>query len=280
VLTGPGGLSANIPESATSGTGVGSYFATFPTALTVGDTYTFAVPGAGSVAPFTTTVTWPTPLDWTNESSISTITQSQGQQITWSGGAPGTYVGITGYTTDSALSETVVFSCIAPLGDGELTIPGYVLETLPDGYGALEIYNFADPQTFKATGLSYAYIDTGTIYIENVTYGQAPAAPPPAESPYNGTYTGTFTATSKGTTQSGALSAVIDNGVLTVTQPGTGTGTVSSTGQITFGVDVTEGVACTFSGQVVVTGTTATVSGSFSCATSAITGTWSATASL
>jgi hypothetical protein len=73
------------------------------------------------------------------------------------------------------------------------------------------------------------------------------------------------------------VDAVIDNGVMTVTQPGSGMGTVSSTGQIAFGVDVSEGVSCSFSGSVVVTGTAATASGTFNCATPAITGTWNVT---
>ncbi len=78
VLTGPGGLSVNMPEDATSGMTAGNYYVNLLPAiatLTPGDTYTFAAPGSPFVKPFTASVTWPAPLTWTNESSIGTITR-------------------------------------------------------------------------------------------------------------------------------------------------------------------------------------------------------------
>jgi hypothetical protein len=122
-------------------------------------------------------------------------------------------------------------------------------------------------------------VSAGILSIDNVTYQVDSSTTPPAGSSFDGTYVGSFSGTeaSNGKTTSGAVSATIDNGVMTVTVPGNGTGTVSSTGQIAFGVDVTEGVSCSFSGEVVVTGTAATASGTFTCASGAITGTWNIT---
>ncbi|MGA2215213.1 MAG: hypothetical protein ABSH31_18205, partial [Bryobacteraceae bacterium] len=77
-------------------------------ALTAGTQYTLTAPGSSSISPFTVPITWQEPLTWTNgpstgttaatqgqlaprssDSSISTITESSGQLITWSGGVPG-----------------------------------------------------------------------------------------------------------------------------------------------------------------------------------------------
>jgi hypothetical protein len=119
----------------------------------------------------------------------------------------------------------------------------------------------------------------GSLSVANVTYQAEASSTPPGGSTFNGTYTGTFsgTETSNGKTIAGGVTAVIDNGVFTVTSPGNGTGTVNSTGQIVFGVDVTEGVSCSFSGQDVVTGTAAVASGTFTCESGAISGNWTVT---
>jgi hypothetical protein len=173
----------------------------------------------------------------------------------------------------------VAFICLAPVSDEQFTVPWYVLRALPTGTGSLGVYNFADGGSFTAHGIQYGHVSAGILSIDNVTYQVDSSTTPPAGSSFDGTYVGSFSGTeaSNGKTTSGAVSATIDNGVMTVTVPGNGTGTVSSTGQIAFGVDVTEGVSCSFSGEVVVTGTAATASGTFTCASGAITGTWNIT---
>ena len=71
---------------------VGEYLRNINHPLTGGTAYTFTGPGGKDVGKFTATLTFPVPLTWTNESSISAVTESQGQLITWTGGASGTYV--------------------------------------------------------------------------------------------------------------------------------------------------------------------------------------------
>jgi hypothetical protein len=99
----------------------------------------------------------------------------------------------------------------------------------------------------------------------------------PGASVFNGNYAGSFTSTQV----SGAVSATVNNGVITVNSAGvtggTGSGTVTASGQITFGVAVGEGVTCNFSGAIVLSGTGATASGTFNCPSQAVSGTWNIT---
>ena len=81
------------------------------------------------------------------------------------------------------------------------------------------------------------------------------------QSPYNGSYSGSYTSGNA----SGTVIATINNGTLTVTSPANGTGTISSNGQITFGVLVAGTLSCNFTGQMLINGTSVTGSGTFSC---------------
>ncbi len=93
---------------------------------------------------------------------------------------------------------------------------------------------------------------------------------------FNGTYDGTYSGGAGTKKLSGSVSAGVNNGTVIVTQPGSGTGTVTASGQVTFGVSVVEGIACNFTGQIVLMGTAATASGTFSC-NGAASGNWNVT---
>jgi hypothetical protein len=170
MLTG-GGLSVPIPEFTLGGkTVVGDYEATL-TALTGGAAYTFTGPGGKDVGPFSATITFPVPLTWTNESSISAVTEAQGQLITWTGGASGTYVYISGNSSLSTdLSVSGSFTCLAPVSAQQFTIPSYVLLAMPTGTGSLGVANYANLSRFTATGLDFGYVFAGASSSENVTY--------------------------------------------------------------------------------------------------------------
>ncbi len=170
VLTG-GGLSVNLPEVATSGPGLGDYYATLMNPLVGGTAYTFTGPGGKQVGPFTVTLTLPVPLTWTNEQSISTVTESQGQLITWSGGASGTLVFISGSSSSIDLSVSASFICVAPVGNEQFTVPSYVLSALPKSTnGSLGVFNFASPVSFTASGIDSGTASAGVLSSENVTY--------------------------------------------------------------------------------------------------------------
>ncbi len=164
-----GGISAQLPAST-----VGEYFATLTNSLMAGTAYTFTGTGGKDVGSFTVTITFPTQLDWTNENSISTVAEAQGQLITWTGGATGTYVDIGGTSssspTDGSLPLSVTFVCFVPQEDLSFTIPSYVLLSLPTGSGSLGITNDSSPVAFNATGISHGVAIAGDTTNINVTY--------------------------------------------------------------------------------------------------------------
>jgi uncharacterized protein (TIGR03437 family) len=167
-LTG-GGIAAHLAENA-----AGEYFEPLPSALTGGTAYTFTGPGGKDVGSFKATITFPAQLDWTNENSITTVTESQGQPITWTGGAADTYVYIGGTSSTSptggGLPLSITFACYVPVGNQEFTIPSYVLLSLPKGSGSLGITNGATPVAFTATGISHGVAMASATIDTNVTY--------------------------------------------------------------------------------------------------------------
>jgi hypothetical protein len=163
----------------------------------------------------------------------------------------------------------------AQLSPIALPANGYLAFTLPQQF----------PSTASQNGLLEFYTSTGSISLIALRFnptGGFTASPVYAEAgapildagaaAFNGTYTGTYTSS----VQSGSVTVTVSNGTVTVGQPSVGSGTVTATGQVTFGTVVAEGVTCSFTGNFAVSGTGATGTGTFSC-TGNITGTWSVT---
>lgn len=145
-----------------------------PTVPPSGGTFTFDNgTGGPDVGPFKATLnaSLTNPLVWTNRSNITAIDRASGQLITWTGGTPGSYVSIYGYTWAHENSPLAggdgvytYFACNAPVSDGQFTVPAPVLESLlpfgaalatglpPSGNG----YSFVVSETnqsFSAPGL-------------------------------------------------------------------------------------------------------------------------------
>jgi uncharacterized protein (TIGR03437 family) len=118
------------------------------------------------------------PLIWTNRSTIGKVDRARGQVITWTGGIPGSYVSISGYsyinepaaTASAELPYYIYFTCSAPVSAGQFTVPAAVLESLPptgsvrgqltpSGDGYLEVAN-GSIQRFTAPGL-----DLGLVFL-------------------------------------------------------------------------------------------------------------------
>lgn len=123
----------------------------------------------------------------TGVSGISTVTRSSGQTVTWSGGNPGTFVVISGYSAATVGNSTsnfvaAYFWCTAPVAAGSFNIPSTVLLALPptgtitqQGVSIafptiLSISNSTNPASFTATGIDQG-IASGSYGISNqVTY--------------------------------------------------------------------------------------------------------------
>lgn len=129
--------------------------------------------GGPDIGPFTASLSakLSTPLAWTNRSTITAVDRANGQLITWTGGIPGSYVSIFGYSFAVEYSPLAqgakvytYFTCSAPVSAGQFTIPAAVTEGLlptgatlgaglsPTGNGSLYVVNEISQQ-FSAPGL-------------------------------------------------------------------------------------------------------------------------------
>ena len=105
---------------------------------------------------FTKTLDMPAPIVWTNQTNITAVNRGQGVTVTWSGGAPGTFVTITGSSaaTVSGRNITTAFTCQAPVSALSFTVPSYVLlGMVASSSGSLSVGNSGNVQTFTVSGL-------------------------------------------------------------------------------------------------------------------------------
>lgn len=169
-MTGPGAAPitlATIPSLA----GLYSSSLSAGAIPTSGGTFAFHGSGGTQVGAFDATVNFPNPiLSWTNQPAATTITRSQGLQVTWTGGAPGTYVTIGGASVSVSAGVSGSFSCIAPQEALQFTVPTYILLGLPSGTGTTTVTNTTPFSTFTATGLDYGTTYGGVSYSVQSTY--------------------------------------------------------------------------------------------------------------
>ena len=134
-----------------------------------GGTFTFDNGSGGKdVQHFNAVLTLPAGLSWSNASQIASINRSQGVNVTWTGGAAGSYVEITGGSTATigGQSTTVAFICLAPVAAGQFTVPAPVLLSLPAGSGILSLGDYSNIKLFTAPGIDLGMLsgyNTATI---------------------------------------------------------------------------------------------------------------------
>ncbi len=169
-LTPPSGSPITLTSpSSTSG----EYLAQLPsgTIPTSGGSFTFNGSGGTQVGSFTATVNFPNPLlSWTNQSAAATVTRSSGLQVTWSGGASGSYVLIEGSSSAAASGVNGSYTCISPQAAGQFTVPSYILLGLPTGTGTTLVENSTSITSFSANGLDHGTA-LGAVAVQvNSTY--------------------------------------------------------------------------------------------------------------
>jgi hypothetical protein len=132
-------------------------------------TSSFAFSGAGGkdVGAFTAVVALSNPIQWTNMSSISTVNRSEGVTVNWTGGAPNSFVTVSGAW---GLTGSFSFTCRAPLSAGQFTVPAWVLGQMPTGPGLLTMENDTFSASFTAAGLTYGRISGAVSNTVSVTY--------------------------------------------------------------------------------------------------------------
>jgi uncharacterized protein (TIGR03437 family) len=177
-LNGPDGAIA-MPLQTLNG--VDSYNTPTGTAAFIpasGGAFTFSNgTGGPDVGAFTTPqIQVPAAVTWTNTSSISTVTRSNGLTVNWTGGEAGTHVEITGVSLASVSGTSNYlagyFTCRAPAEAGTFTVPPTVLLSLPPSStitkggvnistAILLLSNFATPVSFTAPSL-----DVGLVAVD------------------------------------------------------------------------------------------------------------------
>ena len=137
-----------------------------------GGQYTFTGTGGKNVGSFTANLNFPAPLVWTNAGSSSPVNRSNGVTVNWSGGAPGTFVQITGSSSTTVNGQIIAvsFTCNAPANAQTFTVPAPVTLSLPAGSGSLSVSNNTIPAPFTASGLDLAYVTGGSSTAINATY--------------------------------------------------------------------------------------------------------------
>ena len=132
--------------------------------------------GANAVGAFNVSITIPQLLNWTNMDAVETVTRSNGQEITWTGGDPSGLVYIYGLSTSGATANAVssIFYCTERTSAGRFTIPSYVLLTLPatsgQNFGFLSVNNVVNPVPFTAPGLDVGAVTATAGSSKTVTF--------------------------------------------------------------------------------------------------------------
>ena len=134
----------------------------------------YTLSGGGSdVGAFSVTVNVAGHPTLTNKASLASIDRSKPLTVTWSGGTPGQFVMIGGYSNhaNTGLPPQVVtanrgFTCAEAAEKGALTIPSYILQGLwptPDAHGAIFISYGAVTQPVNIPGLDAAWFVDGSF---------------------------------------------------------------------------------------------------------------------
>lgn len=173
-LTGPNGLALTLPPSQL---GIKGMFAATLTTTAIpdsGGTFTFQGSGGADVGPFTAVLDFSNPLlSWTDPDVAAIIDRSQNLKVTWTGGNTDSYVYVTGVSTSKATSTapsvTLGFTCLVKAGDGQVTVPSYILSALPPGTGGMGIQNDFYAK-FSASGLNITSALGEVGFSSNSTY--------------------------------------------------------------------------------------------------------------
>jgi uncharacterized protein (TIGR03437 family) len=177
-INGPDGVVA-MPLTTLSGINTyGTPFTDTAFIPAAGGAFTFSGTGGPDVGAFTTPQVQVSPaVTWTNAGAISPVTRANGLTVDWSGGAAGTYVGITGFSLSAVNGSSTnylagFFSCQAPAAAGTFTVPPAVLQSLPASstlsengvdlsLGVLLLTNYSAPVAFTAPNLNLGLVEAG-----------------------------------------------------------------------------------------------------------------------
>ena len=133
------------------------------TTLLAPGSFTVQLAGGGDVPSFKQSFTMISPLTWTNQSQVDTITRSSPLTVSWSGGS-GLSVAVVGGSVDLPTDSSSIFVCTAAAGASSLTVPVEMLANLPPGRGSAEsrgvifVVGAGSVGAFSASGLNQGFL--------------------------------------------------------------------------------------------------------------------------
>jgi len=130
--------------------------------------FTLSIPGGADVHSAQVNGATPAPLQWTEQTSLSTLVRANGLTVHWTGGNPATDVAVIEVldNNDAANSSTLAL-CLAPLTAGKFSLPAEILQSLPatpasaQRIPALVVVAsepLLSPATFSAGGLQGGFL--------------------------------------------------------------------------------------------------------------------------
>jgi uncharacterized protein (TIGR03437 family) len=147
----------------------GSYFAQLgAAAIVAGGTYKFTVAGGADGGAGSISFPLPNPL-LTPTNVPTTIDHTQSLSTSWTGGAAGSYVLITGSSTNTSTGVTGSFTCWAPQSALGFVVPQPVVSILPAGSGTLSFENATLPVRGNLASFDQVFGFGVTLNSSNVT---------------------------------------------------------------------------------------------------------------
>jgi uncharacterized protein (TIGR03437 family) len=162
-------------------TQTGQYSALLGSAITgpnvPAGTYTITGFGGRDVGPFTATIKIGTSLEISNKPTLATVDRTQPVTITWTGGTPGSYVLIGGYSPNMRTGELFLpnasFVCAEDAGKDTFTIPTYILSSMnatAGGKGILGIAHHPLSNQITIPDIDLAYFVDGSSDTVRITF--------------------------------------------------------------------------------------------------------------
>jgi uncharacterized protein (TIGR03437 family) len=138
-------------------------------AIVPGGTYKFTVSGGADGGTGTVSLSLPSPL-LTPTNVPTSIDHTQALATTWSGGAAGSYVLISGSSTNTNTGVSGSFTCWAPQSALGFVVPQPVVDVLPAGSGTLTFENATLPVKGNLQAIDQVFAFGVTLNGFNVTY--------------------------------------------------------------------------------------------------------------
>ena len=136
--------------------------------------------GGTDVGAFSSTITIPPALDWTNRDQINSIPRSQDLKINWTGGGENESVQIFGFSAASVQDEEfsgALFFCRERVSAGMFSVPTVVLQSLPPSTqtqgvdtGILGVGTNSDGVRFDASGLDFGIFSHTDLSLKTVGF--------------------------------------------------------------------------------------------------------------